>query len=85
MQPRIRWEDLSPARRAAVFFMGAIQVGLLVAALLDLRCRSDEDLRGSKRFWTFAVFVNWIGPLAYFFYGRQCPSPQDEDILLITD
>lgn len=85
MSKKVRWEDFSPSRRVAIFVMAAVQVGLLVAALLDLRCRSEDEIQGSKRFWTFAVFINWIGPLAYFFLGRKYPAPQEEGILLVSD
>jgi hypothetical protein len=28
-------------------------------------------LRGDRRFWAGFLFVNWIGPISYFVYGRR--------------
>jgi hypothetical protein len=46
-----------------------IQLGLMIAALLDLR--KQEKVRGSKMMWVFIiVLVNLFGPICYFFLGR---------------
>lgn len=66
-----RWQDLSPRQRRGIVVSGVVQVALLLAALRDLRRRPAEQIRGSKRLWSAAVFVNWLGPLAYFLYGRR--------------
>jgi hypothetical protein len=39
--------------------------------LRDLRRRPPELINGSKRLWTYAVFVNYIGPILYFWKGRR--------------
>jgi hypothetical protein len=44
---------------------------VLVAGLWDVAHRKPEELRGDRRFWIGFMFVNWIGPLAYFGYGRK--------------
>ena len=68
------WADLSIGQRIAVIILGAIQMGLLVAALWDLAHRSPEEIRGDRRMWAGIVFINWFGPLAYFTIGRrECP------------
>lgn len=47
-----------------------IQLGLMVAALLDLLRR--ERTRGPKWVWLLViVLVNLIGPIVYFVVGRQ--------------
>ena len=47
-----------------------IQVILLVVALLDLR--KQQSVRGPKWAWVLIiVFVNLIGPIAYFFVARK--------------
>jgi hypothetical protein len=28
-------------------------------------------VRGSKLYWAAATFVNFVGPLAYFLFGRR--------------
>jgi hypothetical protein len=47
---------------------------LLAAALWDLRRRPDSAINGSKRLWKAAVFINYIGPIAYFWKGRRTAS-----------
>lgn len=44
---------------------------LLGAALLDLRRRPAARVRGSKKWWAAASLVNFVGPLAYFAFGRR--------------
>ena len=66
---RVRWSDMPPARRAGTILVTLLQISLLIAALLDLRRRPPEQIRGSKRLWSFLVFINWIGPISYFLFG----------------
>jgi hypothetical protein len=49
-----------------------IQVGLMIAALVDLE-RDERRVRGgSKLVWALViVFVNLIGPIVYFVAGRE--------------
>lgn len=65
------WHDMTPAQRVGVVALGVVQVSLLVAALYDLRRRPEEQLRGSKKLWTGLVFIDYLGPIAYFLYGRK--------------
>lgn len=47
-----------------------IQLGLMVAALLDLARR--ERTRGPRPLWAVViVFFSMVGPLLYFFVGRE--------------
>jgi hypothetical protein len=47
-----------------------IQLGLMIAALIDLTKR--EKTRGPKWMWALIViFVNMIGPIVYFVVGRE--------------
>ena len=50
----------------------AIQIGLMIAALVDLE-RSERRVRGgSKVVWALViVFVNILGPILYFVAGRE--------------
>lgn len=66
-----RWADLSGAEKMGVIVLGMVQVGLLAAALWDLAHRRPDEVRGGRRLWTGLVFINWIGPLAYFTIGRK--------------
>lgn len=65
------WDDLSPVQRAGVGVLGVVQVGLLVAAQIDLTRRSDEQVNGPKPLWRAITLINFIGPLAYFAFGRR--------------
>jgi hypothetical protein len=49
-----------------------LQLLLMIAALIDLD-RSDRRVRGgSKVVWAvIVVFVNVLGPIAYFLVGRE--------------
>jgi hypothetical protein len=49
-----------------------IQLGLMIAALVDLE-RADRRVRGgNKLVWAVViVIVNVIGPIAYFIVGRD--------------
>jgi len=66
-----RWSTLSRGHRRAILGAGVVQVALQGAALWDLRHRSDPELRGSRRWWIAASFVNFLGPIAYFVAGRR--------------
>ena len=48
----------------------AIQLTLVVVALIDWMKRPET--RGPKWLWLVLIlFVQWIGPIAYFVYGRE--------------
>jgi hypothetical protein len=70
MDRRRRWNDLNPGQQRAIVAAGVVQL-LLAAALLDLARRPSEQVRGPKRLWAAAAFVNVVGPLAYFAFGRR--------------
>ncbi len=67
-----RWSDLSTGQQAAMIVLGAMQISLLVAALWDLAHRAPDEVRGDRRMWAGLVFINWVGPIAYFAIGRRC-------------
>lgn len=68
---RKRWEDFSGSQKVGIVVLASAQIGLLATALWDLAHRDASEVRGDKRVWTGLVFVNWIGPLAYFAIGRK--------------
>jgi hypothetical protein len=49
-----------------------IQLGLMIAALIDLE-RDERRVRGgSKLVWALViVFINILGPILYFVAGRE--------------
>ncbi len=66
-----QWEDLSGGRRARAAVLGAVQLGLAVAAWVDLARRPAEEVNGRKGMWAAVIAVNYIGPIAYFVKGRR--------------
>jgi len=68
---RKRWSEFSGRQRTAIVIAGVVQASLSAATLLDLRRRPGTQIRGSKRLWAAAAFVHFVGPLAYFWFGRR--------------
>jgi Phospholipase_D-nuclease N-terminal len=68
---RKRWSELSGRQQAAIAAAAVVQVLLSAATLLDLRRRPSTQVRGSKTLWVAAAFVNFVGPIAYFRFGRR--------------
>jgi len=66
-----QWNELSDVQKSGIVLLGALQFMLLAAALWDIRHRSSDEINGSKRRWMAAAFVNFIGPIAYFSFGRK--------------
>jgi hypothetical protein len=65
--------ELKPEQIVALLVpIAAIQVGLMIAALVDLE-RSERRVRGgSKIVWALVIIlVNIIGPILYFVAGRE--------------
>jgi hypothetical protein len=48
-----------------------IQVALAVLAWRDMAWRSDDDVRGPKRFWRVFVLLNPGNSLAYWLFARR--------------
>jgi Phospholipase_D-nuclease N-terminal len=65
------WADLPPVAKGATSVAALLQVTLLVAALRDLRRRTAAELNGPRWVWALVCFVNVIGPLSYFRFGRR--------------
>ncbi len=70
------WDELSPHRRRQLVALGFVQILMAVAAWLDLAIRPAARVRGPKWAWTLVIGVNFVGPLAYFGWGRRA-SPGD--------
>ena len=66
-----RWKDLSPRARVAIVVLATIQLSLLLAALIDLRRRPAEEIRGGKKRWVAISFIDFVGPISYFTVGRR--------------
>ena len=75
MTNRKQWQDFSPAAKAGAIVAGIVQFSLLAAALVDIWRRPAEQVRGPKWAWAMAAFINYVGPISYFLFGRL-PAPQ---------
>lgn len=68
---KLRWQDLSPKQQAVILGTAAIELTLLVAALVDLKRRPAKQVRGRKGVWAVASFAGFVGPISYFAFGRK--------------
>ena len=77
---RKSWSDLTPGQRAAIIVMTAVETGLKIAMLVDLRRRPATQVRGPKRAWATGALVNTAGlvPVLYFVVGRRREQGPDE-------
>ena len=68
-----RWNDLDPRLQRAIVFAAGLEIGLKIAALIDLVPRPRSEIRGEKAAWAAAItVVNAAGvvPIVYFLHGR---------------
>jgi len=68
---KIKWSDLSDLQRTLLLTAAAGELSLKIAALIDIKRRPAELIRGPKCLWRAAMIVNLIGPLSYFAFGRK--------------
>lgn len=66
-----RWDELSWPARVVVMLTTAVQISLAVSAWADLAQRPAVEVRGTKRLWALVIAVNFVGPIAYFVWGRR--------------
>jgi hypothetical protein len=71
MTPRKKWRELTTGQQMAIQVGAVLQITLLAAALWDMWHRPTDEINGDRRLWTLASFVNFVGPLAYFLFGRK--------------
>lgn len=68
-----QWKDLSPRTRKLLIAAAVAEGGLKVAALVDMKRRPAEQIRGPKWLWAVLMIVNSAGaiPISYFTFGRR--------------
>ena len=66
-----KWSELTSAQQTAVVTLGSVQMALAATAWIDLARRPAGQVNGRKGPWAAVIAVNWIGPLAYFRWGRR--------------
>jgi hypothetical protein len=69
--PKKNWSELTRPQKAGIIALSLVQLGLLIAALRDIRQRSDSEIKGNRKMWMALSFIDFIGPLAYFRFGRK--------------
>jgi hypothetical protein len=72
--PPQRWSDLSERNRKLIIAAAVTDVTLRLAALIDIKRRPADQIRGRKRLWAAVVaVVNSAGiiPISYFVFGRR--------------
>ncbi|GGI45174.1 hypothetical protein BCL57_000829 [Agromyces flavus] len=66
-----RWSDITPQQKSRAIISVIIQFALAAAAWTDLAKRPADDVNGPKPMWAVIILVNFVGPLAYFVFGRR--------------
>jgi hypothetical protein len=69
-----RWSDLSERQQTAILVGASIQLSLAATAWADLATRPAELVNGRKAMWAAVIGVNFVGPIAYFRWGRSTPG-----------
>ena len=70
-QRQVRWQDFSPVQQVTIIAAALVELSLLIAALVDLKRPPVEQVRGRKGVWVAVSFVNLVGPISYFAFGRK--------------
>jgi hypothetical protein len=68
-----QWSDLNPRVRKLIVAGAAVEGVLKIAALIDIKRRPSEQIRGGKKLWTVGMLLNSAGliPVSYFVVGRR--------------
>ena len=70
------WKEMSPSSKAGTIIVAIVQLSLLVAAQLDISKRPAALINGPKGAWRAASFINFVGPMGYFIFGRKRSAPR---------
>jgi len=66
-----KWGELSERQRALLLAAAAAELSLKIAALIDIKRRPADRIRGPKTLWRAAMAINLLGPVSYFAVGRK--------------
>src|SRR3954449_10740423 len=64
-------KDLSGRQKVRMVIQIILQIVAAIWTLRDVSRRSESELRGSKRLWTVAAFIQPVGTVAYVLFGRK--------------
>lgn len=65
------FKDLTGPQKKMVGAASTVQILLAGLALADIWRRPAAQIRGSRALWSAACAVNFVGPAAYFLFGRR--------------
>jgi hypothetical protein len=68
---RKQWKDFSAAQKTRIIMTAIYNLTMMTVMLVDLRRRPASQIKGDKRLWVLAAFVQPFGPIAYFAFGRK--------------
>jgi len=77
MADRRGWNDLSEGTRRLIIVTAVVDSILKGAALIDIKRRPANQIRGPKWLWVPVIaVVNSAGvvPISYFLFGRRTPA-----------
>jgi hypothetical protein len=57
-----------------VLVLASIQLSLAATAWADLATRPAGSVNGGKPRWALIIAINFVGPIAYFRWGRRRPG-----------
>jgi hypothetical protein len=66
-----RWSDPTTLQKISALIAVSVQFSLLVSAQVDITRRPAAEINGSKLFWRMVMFINFLGPTAYYLFGRK--------------
>lgn len=72
--PKKRWNDLSPRTRELIVVGATVETILKLVALVDLKRRPADEVKGSKLRWAVAIVLANSGglvPVVYLLWGRN--------------
>ncbi|MFZ3452100.1 PLD nuclease N-terminal domain-containing protein [Arthrobacter sp. 7Tela_A1] len=71
MSGKKSFQDLTADQKKGLGILSSIQFLLAGAALVDIWRRPGSEINGPKAAWSAACAVNFVGPIAYFVFGRR--------------
>ncbi|WP_026554902.1 PLD nuclease N-terminal domain-containing protein [Arthrobacter sp. 35W] len=74
MKRKMQWKDLSPRKQRMVAVAGVVELVALAVSMVDLVRRPATEVNGNKGLWGAVLFINPIGPICYWLFGRRRPG-----------
>jgi len=66
--------DMSSRQKTWLLVAASVQLLLAATAWVNLAKRPATEVTGPKAMWAALIAVNFVGPLAYFAFGRRRAS-----------